>query len=138
MSVIYEQLRYWLPLFSGFVFAYKGFKSVKKSLDGWAETHLLGIQDATANTVVATNKTNELLVASALHDSQVAEQAAIVKTDLLTNNQDVKNGFLLIREDIKDHADKEMAVWMGVVNTLSLLEDRGRRPTPRRRSPRRK
>ncbi len=138
---IYEQLKYWLPLASGFVLAYKGFKSIKKSIDGWASTlftnHLTHIQDATAATVSETQKTNKLLEAAATLDVEVAKQVAVVKSDLAVATTDVKNGFLLVRDDIKGHEDKEMTVWQGVVNTLAIIEDRQGRPL-RRTSPKRR
>ena len=140
-TVVYDQLKFWLPMVSAFVLAYKGFRSIKKSIDGWAETlfrnHLSHIQDATIATVAATNETNKLLVQAATHAVETAKNVEAVKTELAFNRADLTDNIRTVRTDLKDHGDKEMAVWMGVVNTLSLLEDRSRRVTPKR-TPRRR
>lgn len=129
-TALYDQLKFWLPLISGFVLAYKGFKSLKKSIDGWAsnlfDNHLSHIQAATASTVAETKATNALLEAAASRDMEVARHVAEVKSAL--DLHEVK---------IQAHEDKEMVVWQGVVNTLTVLEDRSRGKTPRRVSRRR-
>lgn len=134
---VYDQLKYWLPLASAFVLAYKGFQSIKKSIDGWAEAlfhnHLSHIQDATVATVEATNKTNELLTARAQRDVEVAQHVLDVKTELAKTNAETLTTVAFVRDDIKQHEEKEMQVWQGVVNTLAVLEDRSGRPL--RRSP---
>lgn len=124
-TVIYDQLKFWLPLASAFILAYKGFQSIKKSIDGWAEklfsNHLFHIQEATTNTVTETKATNELLKASALRDLDIARHVTEVKESLQANEKMTRG-----------HEDKEMMVWQGVVNTLTVLEDRSRIKTPRR------
>lgn len=129
-TVVYDQLKFWLPLVSAFLLAYKGFQSIKKSVDGWAaklfDNHLSHIQSATTDTVTETKATNELLKASAIKDTDIARHVSEVKDTLAASDK-------LTRA----HEDKEMMVWQGVVNTLTVLEDRTRMKTPRR-SPRRR
>lgn len=124
--LIYEQMKFWLPLVSAFVLAYKGFQSIKSSIDGWAaklfDNHLSHIQTATMSTVTETKTTNDLLKAAALKGVEVATHVADVKKALA--DSDGKQ---------RAHEEKEMMVWQGVVNTLTVLEDRSRMKTPRRR-----
>lgn len=124
-TVIYEQLKFWLPVISGFLLTYKGFKSFKTSVDDWAaklfDNHLSHIQTATMSTVDATNKTNDLLAASALKDIDVARRVEDARK-ALDENESKRVA----------HEEKEMLVWHGVVNTLTVLEDRSRIKTPRR------
>lgn len=135
--VIYDQLKYWLPMASAFALAVKGFQVIKKSIDGWAETlfknHLNHIQEATAATVEATNITNQLLTTAAVNNLETAKHVAEVKADLLAYTTGITANVSSIKTDIKEHEDKEMTVWQGVVNTLTVLEDRSRIKTPRRR-----
>ena len=100
---VYESIRYWLPLVSGFVMVVGLYRSAKKNISIWAETlfenHLQHIQAATTETVKETKETNKLLNTAAMN-------IADVKTTLA------------------DHNLKEGEVWSGVVKTLALLEDR--------------
>lgn len=97
----YTELKYWLPLVTIGTIIWKA----KSAITVWADTllnnHLHSIQAATQSTEIETKKTNGLLTDSA------------GKLDMLQNTT-------------HDHNEKQMVIWQGVVNTLSVLEDRTR------------
>lgn len=106
----YSEIKFWLPLITIITVFYKA----KTAVSGWADTllnnHLHGIEQATVSTVTETKETNVLL-----RDSSG-------KLDMIQNT-------------LADHQAKNLQVWQGVVNSLSVLEDRtrGKSSTPRRR-----
>jgi hypothetical protein len=115
--VLYEGLKFWLPVVTGFgivikayVHAAKKVAETKNSVQAWADTmlnnHLHSIQDATMQTVSETKKTNALLKDSA--------QQAIAVADHVER----------VASTISSHQEKEAQVWAGVVKTLAIIEDR--------------
>lgn len=103
---IMEQIRWWLPLVSGFALVIKAYMSAKANVSEWAsrllDNHLAHIEVATTSTHEETKNTNVLL----------AKQSDM----------------------ILDHQSKNLEVWQGVVGTLKVLEDRTRvrKATPKR------
>lgn len=112
-----DQLRWWLPLVSGFGIVIKAYFSAKKSVTDFAErllnNHLSGIEAATQSTELLTRHTNEILTN---HTSKMENVQAV----------------------IADHNEKEMAIWQGVIESLILLKERtsSRRRTTSKRKPR--
>ena len=107
MYTPYEIIKYWLPLASAFTMVWGIYRGTKKNISRWAESlfenHLKHIQKATEETVAETKKTNVLLGTAAM------------------NIADVKLS-------LADHVAKAGQVWDGVTKTLTVLEDRTRRP----------
>jgi hypothetical protein len=118
---LYEIIKWWGPILGFVAMVFKLRKDVISRADTWMNSllnnHLSHIQEATMTTVVETQKTNELLTAAALKTVMVAEKV-----------EDV-------RDTLTAHHEKETQVWAGVLNTLSVLEDRTRveLKTPRAR-----
>ena len=110
-----EQIRWWLPLVSGFALVIKAYTSTKKSVTEFAErllnNHLSGIETATQSTEVETKKTNAIL------------QAQTGKIDMVQNT-------------LADHQEKNLMVWQGVLESLTILKERTR--IPRKTTPKRK
>lgn len=116
----YEILKWWGPILAFGSLIIKAYFTMKKSvgefLNSLLHNHLAHIQDATALTVTETQKTNTLLAAASLKDIETA--AAVVH----------------VKDTLEIHHEKETQVWSGILNTLTVLEDRTRRtPRPRRR-----
>lgn len=121
---LYGLAKWAAPLLGATGFALTLRKDILKRADEWANTllnnHLRHIQDATTETVSETKKTNELLASATLRDIDTANKVHEVKTTLI------------------DHHEKQQQVWNGILNTLTVLEDRTRRRTPRPASRKRK
>ena len=104
---IYEIVKFWLPIVTAVAMLTKAYFSAKKlvteGLHTLFENHLKHIQDATAATVIETQKTN-LLLAPAVMD------IADVKSHLC------------------EHIEKSTHVWDDITKTLTVIEDRTRRP----------
>ena len=121
LAQLYEVLKWWGPILGFAAMVFKIRKDVIARADTWMNSllnnHLSHIQDATMTTVVETKKTNDLLTAAAIKSTFVAEKV-----------EDVRDTLTL-------HHEKETQVWSGILNTLSVLEDRTRveRKTPRAR-----
>lgn len=103
----YTELKYWLPMVTLFTIGWNAKNSIKKWADQLLNNHLHSIQEATMSTVTETKATNVLL-----NDN---------------------NGKLnMLQNTVHEHHEKEMKVWQGIVNTLSILEDRTRRGSARK------
>jgi hypothetical protein len=107
----YSEIKFWLPLITIITVFYKA----KTAVSGWADTllnnHLHGIEQATVSTVTETKETNVLL-----RDSSG-------KLDMIQNT-------------LADHQAKNLQVWQGVVESLTILKERShpaRRVTSRRK-----
>lgn len=116
-SALYGLIKWAAPVLGATGFAVTLRKDILKRADEWANTllnnHLTHIQQATSDTVVESVRTNSLLAAAALKDIEVATQVKDVK------------------QTLTEHHEKETQVWGAVLNTLTVLEDRTRRRTPR-------
>jgi hypothetical protein len=119
LDTLYTQLRFWLPMVSGFAIVVKAYLSGKKSISGWASTlldnHLHTIQTATSETVAETKRTNELLSDSTKQTVKVAEHV------------------VQMAASVAAHQEKEMRVWDSVTKTMAVLEDRTRSRSPRKK-----
>lgn len=117
-TALYGLIKWAAPVLGATGFALTLRKDILKRADEWANTllnnHLRHIQDATTETVSETKKTNDLLASAALRDIEVANKVHEVKQTLV------------------DHHEKQQQVWSGILQTLTVLEDRTRRRTPRR------
>jgi hypothetical protein len=115
-SALYSFLKWAAPILGATGFALKMRTDVLKRADDWANkllnNHLNHIQTATMETVAETKTTNKLLAAAALKDIETANRVTEVKETLI------------------EHHDREQQVWGGILNTLSVLEDRTRRSRP--------
>ena len=107
----YSEIKFWLPLITIITVFYKA----KTAVSGWADTllnnHLHGIEQATVSTVTETKETNVLL-----RDSSG-------KLDMIQNT-------------LADHQEKNLQVWQGVVESLTILKERShpaRRSTSKRK-----
>lgn len=118
----YAGLKFWLPLASAFALIIKAYGTAKKNVSEWADkllnNHLTHIEAATGATHTETIKTNTLLASAALADMDVARKVADTRVALDTYNE------------------KHEKVWQGVLNTLTVLEDRTARTSRTPRSPR--
>jgi hypothetical protein len=113
LNIVYNELKFWLPVIGAVGTVWK----MRAAVTGWADklfsNHLHHIEQATISTVEETKNTNKLLGESAQRDMVIASRVSDVSNTLALNHE------------------KQLQVWQGVVNTLSVLEDR----TSRRRSP---
>jgi hypothetical protein len=122
-TALYGFLKWLAPILGAAGFAIKVRGDVLKRADDWANkllnNHLAHIQEATIQTVSETQTTNKLLSISAQKDIEVS------------------NRVLEVKETLLEHHEKEQQVWGGILNTLSVLEDRTRRARTKT-APRRK
>jgi hypothetical protein len=105
----YTELKYWLPMVTIATIIWKAKTAVTVWADQLLNNHLHSIQSATMSTEVETKKTNSLL-------------------------GDNTGKLNMLQNTVHDHQEKELRVWEGVVNTLSILEDRTSRGTPKKRA----
>jgi len=123
-NVFYEAIKFWLPMTTALTLVVKAYLGAKRGVSGWAEqllsNHLSHIQTATETTVQETRETNKLLTVAAQRDLDVATKVVEVK------------------DTLQEHHEKQQVVWNGILNTLTVLEDRTRRSVRKTRSPRRK
>jgi len=106
-GVAYQEAKYWLPLITIATIVWKAKTAIIVWADALLNNHLHSIQEATVSTVIETKKTNTLL-------------------------EDHSGKLLMLQNTTRDHNEKEMQVWTGVVNTLAVLEDRTRRTASRK------
>jgi hypothetical protein len=112
-----EQIRYWLPLVSAFLLIVKAYSTGKKNIatfcDRLLDNHLSHIEAATTATVTETQRSNVLLEGH-------AEKLEMVQNTLV------------------DHQTKNLQVWQGVLESLTILKERTRNPrkvtTPKRKA----
>jgi hypothetical protein len=108
-GTVYTELKYWLPLVTIVTIGWKAKAAITTWADSILNNHLHSIQVATQSTEVETKKTNSILV----------------------NNTDKLD---VLAANLSSHQEKEAIVWQGVVNTLTILEDRTRSSrTPKKR-----
>ena len=102
---IMEQIRWWLPIVSAFGLVIKAYTTSKKSLATFCDTlltnHLTHIETATTSTEVETKKTNVLLA-------------------------DNTGKLVMVQNTLADHQEKNLIVWQGVLDSLSILKERTR------------
>jgi hypothetical protein len=103
----YTEAKYWLPLITIATFFWRAKAAITIWADSLLNNHLHSIQTATASTEVETKKTNSLL-------------------------EDNTGKLNMLQDTVRDHQEKQMQVWTGVVNTLSVLEDRTRSGSARK------
>jgi hypothetical protein len=100
-GTVYTELKYWLPLLTIGTIIWKA----KSAITVWADTllnnHLHSIQAATQSTETETKKTNSLL-------------------------EDNTGKLDMLQGTVHDHQEKQLVIFQGIVNTLSVLEDRTR------------
>ena len=115
MYTPYEILKWWLPIISAFGLVIKAYTSIKKALTEFTErllnNHLSGIESATQSTEVETKKTNALLVG----------QTGKIE---------------MVQNTLADHQEKNLIVWQGVLESLTILKERSRAhksATPKRK-----
>lgn len=81
-SILYDAVKFWLPLLSAFALVWKAYSGAKKNVSDWAETlfsnHLSHIQAATETTVEETRQTNTLLAQHT--EKEMAVWAGVVNT----------------------------------------------------------
>jgi len=112
---ITDQIRWWLPIVSAFLLTIKAYTTGKKNVASFCDkllsNHLAHIQDATASTVIETKETNKLL---ATHSAKMN----------------------MVQATLEDHQKKNLIVWQGVIESLTILKERTRNPrkvtTPRK------
>lgn len=80
--VLYEAVKFWLPLMTIGTLLVKAYLTTKKNIGGWAEkllsNHLSHIQKATETTVAETKITNELLIQHT--EKEMSVWAGVVNT----------------------------------------------------------
>ncbi len=81
-NILYDLIRYWLPIVSAFALVWKAYSGAKKNVSDWAETlfsnHLSHIQTATETTVEETRQTNTLLAQHT--EKEMAVWSGVVNT----------------------------------------------------------
>jgi hypothetical protein len=113
MYTIYEQVRFWLPLISGFGLVIKAYSSAKNNISEFCnkllDNHLSHIEVATVSNAEEAKQTNILL----------KDHAG--KIDMVQNT-------------LRDHHEKQLQVWQGVIEGLTILKERTRASrTPKRK-----
>jgi len=103
----YTEFKFWAPLLTAITLVWKAKGALTGYMDALMTNHLSHIQAATVETVAETKKTNSLL-------------------------EDHTEKLVMVQNTMRDHNEKEMQVWTGIVNTLAVLEDRTRRSPSRK------
>lgn len=102
-QAIYEIIKFWLPLISGFGLVIKAYKSASSGITQWADSllnnHLSHIQDAT-------EKSASLL--QEVRDDHRAAQVEVAG----------------VRSDLKAHEAQALAVQQQILTGIEVLKDR--------------
>ena len=122
LNHLYSEIKFWLPMVAAFSVVIKAYLGGKSKVSAWADSllnnHLHGIETATKSTEIETKKTNDLLRTAADRDIATASKVETVQNTLLS------------------HHEKQLEVWHGVTQALTILKERTR--TPRKTTPRKK
>jgi hypothetical protein len=102
----YGELKFWLPMVTVVTIFWKAKSAITVWADSLLNNHLHSIQTATQSTEVETKKTNSLL-------------------------EDNTGKLNLLQSTVRDHNEKQLVIFQGIVNTLAVLEDRTRTPKAR-------
>ncbi len=94
LNYLYSEIKFWLPLLTGFGMVVKAYLSGKKGVSEWAssllDNHLHSIETATKSTEFETRRTNTLLTEAATreiatsgkyHESRMRDSDASLQTE---------------------------------------------------------
>ena len=109
IGYIYQEAKYWLPLVTIITLGWKAKAAITVWADSILNNHLHSIQVATQSTETETKKTNSLL-------------------------EDNTGKLVMLQNTVHDHNEKQLVIFQGIVNTLTVLEDRTRGGSPKKRA----
>jgi hypothetical protein len=112
-----EQLRWWLPIISAFGIVIKAYTGAKKNVSDFCDkllsNHLAHIEVATVSNAEEAKQTNVLL-------------------------RDHSGKLELVQNTLADHQEKNLIVWQGVLESLTVLKERTRACTRTPSTPKRR
>ena len=118
LNHLYGELKWWLPMLAGFGMVIKAYLSGKRGVSEWAssllDNHLHSIETATKSTESETRRTNTLLTEAATR-----EMATAGKVDMVQGTLNI-------------HHERQLEVWHGVTEALTVLKERTRACNPSR------
>jgi len=124
LNHLYSELKWWLPMLTGFGMVIKAYLSGKKGVSEWAssllDNHLHSIETATKSTESETRRTNTLLTEAATREMATAGKVDMVQGTLNT------------------HHERQLEVWKEVAQALTVLKERTRVCSPSCRAKRKK
>ena len=109
LNVAYTEMKFWLPMITVAAIVWKAKTSVTGWVDKLFSNHLAHIEAATVNTAKETIQTNCLL------------RDSVGKLDMVQNT-------------VNDQHEKNLQVWAGVCESLTILKERSTRSTPKKRN----
>jgi hypothetical protein len=115
--VIYEAVKFWLPLLTVAGVLYRAYKKVTNGVQAWADcllhNHLTHIQSSTQETVC---------VLKEVRDSQNTQAESI--TEVGKNILDVKQNITKVADDLADHINGDGQLQQQIATDLAILKDR--------------
>jgi hypothetical protein len=124
LNHLYSELKWWLPMLTGFGMVIKAYLNGKRGVSEWAssllDNHLHSIETATKSTESETRRTNTLLTEAATREMATAGKVDMVQGTLNT------------------HHERQLEVWKEVAQALTVLKERTRVCSPSRRAKRKK
>ena len=124
LNHLYSELKWWLPMLTGFGMVIKAYLNGKRVVSEWAssllDNHLHSIETATKSTESETRRTNTLLTEAATREMATAGKVDMVQGTLNT------------------HHERQLEVWKEVAQALTVLKERTRVCSPSRRAKRKR